>query len=93
MSATTQQADQPDHEPRSTRRGFVTGVAKKAAYVAPAVMVLTAAQRVAADYTGCTGPGSPCTTGIECCNYVDAMSCHPPATMMACMGEPDCICD
>ena len=90
MSATTQQADQPDHEPRSTRRGFVTGVAKKAAYVAPAVMVLTAAQRVAADYTGCTGPGSPCTMHNQCCPNA-GMECMQP-NGMGCMGAPDCTC-
>ena len=72
----TRQADRPDHD-TPTRRRFVTGVAKKAAYITPAVMVLTAARRVAADYTGCIGPGSPCTMHNDCCS-VAAMACKQP---------------
>ena len=82
-----------DSDPRSTRRAFVGRVARKTAYVAPAVLALNAARRAAADYTGCVGPGSPCVMGNECCNFASAMSCHPPGMTSACMGEPDCICD
>ncbi len=78
---------------RSTRRALVARVARKTAYVAPAVLALNAARRAAADYTGCVGPASPCTMGSDCCNFVDSMSCHPPGMNSACMGEPDCICD
>lgn len=87
----TQQAHQTDHDIRSTRRAFVKRAAKKAAYIAPAVMVLAPARRVAADYTGCTGPGSPCTMHNECCSAL-AMACRQPDGM-GCMGAPDCTCD
>ncbi len=80
-------------DPRSTRRAFVTRVARQTAYVAPAVVALNAARRAAADYTGCTGPGSPCTMHTECCSYVPlAMNCMQP-DMSDCMGAPDCTCD
>ena len=79
-----------DQDTRSTRRVFVGRAAKQAAYVAPAVMVLTAAQRVTADYTGCVGPGSPCTMHNECCPNA-GMECMQP-NGMGCMGAPDCTC-
>ena len=84
------QPDQADHDTGSSRRRFVTQAAKRAAYVAPVVMVLTAARQVAADYTGCTGPGSPCTMHNECCRLA-AMACMTGG--MVCMGGPDCVCD
>ena len=88
---TTRQGDQSDYDIRPTRRGFVTGAAKKAAYVAPAVLALAAVRRVTSDFTGCTGTGSPCTQHTECCS-VAAMARRQPGGM-ACMGDPDCTCD
>ncbi len=79
-------------EPRSTRRAFVARVARKTAYVAPAVLAPNAARRAAADYTGCQGPNSPCPMGSDCCNYVGAMSCQQP-NGMGCQGGSDCTCD
>ena len=54
-------------ETRPTRRAFMSGVARKAVYVAPVVLAMQAAQRAGADFTGCVGPGSPCMTDPECC--------------------------
>ena len=42
-------------------------VAKKAAYVAPAVMVLKAARTAHAGVSGCGETGSPCTADVDCC--------------------------
>ena len=52
---------------QSSRRAFVTDTARKMAYITPAVLALTAAQRAGADFTGCVGPGSVCLTDAECC--------------------------
>ncbi|MHC4416224.1 MAG: hypothetical protein ACYS0G_13160 [Planctomycetota bacterium] len=71
-----------------TRRAFVAGVAKKAVYVAPAVLALKAAQQAAADFTGCIGPTSPCTMSNECCQ---GLQCKRPDTS-SCMGAMDCTC-
>ncbi len=79
-----------DSDPRSTRRAFVGRVARKTVYVAPAVLALNAARRAAADYTGCVGPGSPCTVHSECCPTT-GMECMQPGGM-ACMGASDCTC-
>ena len=87
---TTPRADQTDHDTGLTRRVFVTRAVKKAAYVAPAVMVLTAARRVAADFTGCIGPGSPCTMHNACCPNA-GMECMQPDGM-GCMSAPDFTC-
>jgi hypothetical protein len=65
----------------------MTGVAKKAVYVAPAVLAMQAAQRAGADFTGCVGPGSPCTVNADCCSA----TCLTPS-MMACGGAPNCNC-
>ena len=75
-------------ETRSTRRAFMGGVARKAVYVAPAVLALKAAQRAGADFTGCVGPGSPCMTDPECC---PTLLCLKP-NQTACMGQTTCTC-
>ncbi|MHC4217798.1 MAG: hypothetical protein ACYSU7_05005 [Planctomycetota bacterium] len=74
-------------ETRPTRRAFISGVAKKAVYVAPAVLAMQAAQRAGADFTGCVGPGSPCAINADCCS----VSCLTPS-MMACGGAMNCTC-
>jgi hypothetical protein len=75
-------------ETRPTRRAFMSGVAKKAVYVAPAVLALQAAQRAGADFTGCVGPGSPCNVDGDCCpTYL----CLRP-NMSACAGAMNCDC-
>jgi hypothetical protein len=72
----------------STRRAFVKATVKKAAYVAPAVLALRAAERAGADFTGCVGPGSLCTADSECCT---SYLCLKP-NMNPCMGQSDCTC-
>ncbi|MHC4080037.1 MAG: hypothetical protein ACYS15_06945 [Planctomycetota bacterium] len=75
-------------ETQPTRRAFMRGVAKKAVYVAPAVLAMQAAQRAGADFTGCAGPGSPCTLDAECCSVV----CLNANMMDPCGGTMNCIC-
>ena len=60
--------DSQQEEPRPIRRRVFLGrVAKKAAYVAPAVLALKAAQTAHAGISGCGETGSPCTTDADCC--------------------------
>ena len=70
------------------RREFVVDMARKAVYVAPAVLVLMAPRHAGADFTGCVGPGSPCNVDGDCCT---GFSCLKP-TMTACAGAEDCTC-
>ena len=74
---------------RSTRRSFLT----RSVYVGPTILTLAAARRAAADFTGCVGPGSPCTMGNECCNFVGAMSCMQVGISTGCMGNFPCECE
>ena len=62
--------------------------ARKAAYVAPAVMALKATQRAGAEFTGCFGPGSVCTVDAECCTGYACLRVN----MMACNGAGNCTC-
>jgi hypothetical protein len=66
----------------------MSGVAKKAVYVAPVVLAMQAAQRAGADFTGCVGPGSPCALDAECCSVM----CLRP-NMAACAGAMNCSCE
>lgn len=77
-----------EEETRPNRRSFVTSVARKAAYVAPVVLALKAAQRARADFTGCVGPGSPCLLDSECCTSYLCLQ----LSMMACGGAMNCTC-
>jgi hypothetical protein len=75
-------------ETQPTRRAFMRGVAKKAAYVAPAVLAMQAARRAGAEFTGCVGPASPCSVDGDCCpSYL----CKR-ANGMACAGAGGCTC-
>ena len=74
-------------EIRPTRRAFMSGVARKAVYVAPAVLALKAAQRAGAEFTGCAGPLSPCLTDPECCVGTCQKQNQTP-----CMGQSTCTC-
>lgn len=61
----------PDEASSSTtRRAFLRDVAKKAVYVTPVVMTLTASEARAAASPSCLGGGAPCTIGSECCSNV-----------------------
>lgn len=70
-----------DAPPAGTRREFLGNVGKKAAYIAPIVMTLTASQAragSAADFDStCGDDGSPCTVDEDCCalNCVGMMTC------------------
>ena len=50
-----------------TRRDAITGGIRKAAYITPIVLVLSAQQAVAASGVSCGIVGSPCTVDPECC--------------------------
>ena len=60
-----------DAPPAGTRREFLANVGKKAAYIAPIVMTLTASQAragSAADFDStCGEKDSPCTDAFDCC--------------------------
>ena len=76
-------------EPRPIRRRVFLGrVAKKAVYIAPAVMVLKAATKAHAGISMCGQTGSPCTDDPDCCV---GFTCKVPG-MGSCMGEPNCEC-
>ena len=55
----------PDQE--RTRRAFLGGVARKAAYVAPAVLAMST-HRADAGGISCKPLGSPCVADLECCS-------------------------
>ena len=76
-------------EPRPIRRrAFLGRVAKKAAYVAPAVLALNAARTAHAGVSGCGETGSPCTTDADCCAGFNCETMGAP-----CTSEPDCECE
>ena len=70
----------------STRRLFLKDVGKKALYVTPVIVTLSA-QRAQASATqpslACGVVGSPCTTDDDCCGCCDDM-------MNVCEGAPGC---
>ncbi|MEE8460198.1 MAG: hypothetical protein V3S08_09995 [Phycisphaerales bacterium] len=70
------------------RRVFIGRVARKAAYVAPAVLALKAAQTTYAGPSGCGQTGSPCLTDPDCCG---GFLCLRPNSM-PCGGQMDCTC-
>ena len=75
-------------EPRPIRRRVFLGrVAKKAAYVAPAVMVLKAARTAHAGISGCGENGSPCVDDGDCCA---GFTCRIGG--MPCDGMLGCMC-
>ncbi|MCH7591688.1 MAG: nucleotidyltransferase family protein [Planctomycetes bacterium] len=80
----------------TTRRGFIHGVARKALYVTPVVMTLSA-QRAragsAADFdSGCGEGGSPCTVNADCCEprTCDGSDCCGAAGEMCNMDMACC---
>ena len=83
------ESDNQREEPRPIRRRVFLGrVAKKAAYIAPAVMVLGPARPVHAGISGCGQTGSLCNTDADCCAgfFCEQMGGGP------CAGQPDCKC-
>ena len=71
------------------RRVFIGRVARKTAYVAPAVLALKAAQTTYAGPSGCGQTGSPCNTDLDCCG---GFSCLRPS-MAPCTGQGNCECE
>ncbi len=69
--------DEQSKDATSSRREFIGRVARKAIYVAPAVMVLNGNRAVAMGSVPCYPAGSPCATGTDCCSMVCV-----PVTMM-----------
>ena len=86
--------DNQRKEPRPIhRRVFLGRVAKKAAYVAPAVLVLKAAQTAHAGVSGCGQTGSPCLVDADCCG---GFFCTQTMGMDAgdpCGGMQNCECE
>ncbi len=84
------ESDNQREEPRPIRRRVFLGrVAKKAPYVAPAVLTLKAAQTANAGVSGCGETGSPCLTDADCCGaFVCLLS-----NGMPCAGGPPCTCE
>ncbi len=70
------------------RRVFLGQVAKKAAYVAPAVLALKAARTATAGPSGCGQTGSPCTTDADCCAGFTCQTGNMP-----CAGMANCMCE
>ena len=70
------------------RRMFIGRVARKAAYVAPAVLALKAAQTTYAGPSGCGETGSPCNIDGDCCV---GWTCQ--LSGMACAGMMNCACE
>ena len=76
-------------EPRPIRRRFFLGrVAKKAAYVAPAILTLKAAKTAHAGISACGEAGSPCATGLDCCGGFTCLQ----MSGMPCAGQTMCTC-
>ncbi len=73
------------------RRVFIGRVARKAAYVAPAVLALKAAQTTYAGPSGCGQTGSPCATDLDCCTG-GGFTCKQPNTN-PCAGMMNCTCE
>ncbi len=84
------ESDNQREEPRPIhRRVFVGRVAKKAAYIAPAVMVLKAAQKAHAGISMCGQTGSPCATDLDCCGGFFCVQ----MSGMPCAGQQNCECE
>lgn len=67
------------------RRVFLGRVAKKVAYVAPAVLALRASQTAHGGASACGETGSPCAVDADCCGgFVCEQSGMPCAGMIMC---------
>ena len=73
------------------RRVFIGRVARKAAYVAPAVLALKAAQTTYAGPSGCGQTGSPCAMDADCCTGMGFTCQRPNAN--PCTGQMNCSCE
>ncbi len=71
------------------RRVFIGRVAKKAAYLAPAVLALKAARTATAGPSACGQTGSPCATNPDCCGGFVCQQMDG----MPCGGMQPCTCE
>ncbi len=77
-----------DPAPATTRRGFVHEVGKKALYITPVMLTLTASQAMAIGSPSCKPVGSPCTVPGDCCEFLGAaLDCDQSVCCVA-MGNP-----
>ena len=82
------ESDNQRDEPRAIRwHVFLGRVAKKAAYVAPAVLALKAVQTAHAGISGCGENGSNCASDADCCA---GFTCRVGG--MPCDGMLGCVC-
>lgn len=81
--------DVTDEQSRIRRRAFFGRVAMKAAYVAPAVLALKAAQKTYAGPSGCGQTGSPCAVNGDCCGGFTCVQ----SSGMPCAGMMNCTCE
>jgi hypothetical protein len=89
-----------EHEPGSEhlkRRVFLGRMAVKAAYIAPAVLALKAAETTHAGLSACGQTGSPCTSDADCCvgflcQNMGGIPCIG-STGMGSMGGMNCTCE
>lgn len=63
----------PEHDAGATpttRRSFLSNVGRKAAYITPILLTLSAAPAAASSAipSYCTGAGSPCSVDGDCCS-------------------------
>ena len=84
-----QSGDQREEPPPIRRRLFLGRVAKRVAYIAPAVLALNAAQTAHAGLSACGQTGSPCATGLDCCGGFTCVQ----MSGMPCAGQPMCTCE
>ena len=57
----------------STRRTFLGDIGKKAMYITPVLLTLTASPAMASPADSCARTGSPCLLDSECCG---ALTCN-----------------
>ena len=59
-----------DHSRTTTRRAFLDGAGRKALFMAPVIVTLSAQQALAegSRTVSCTVSGDPCVTDEECCS-------------------------
>ena len=95
-TAGVEQSGRADPAPATTRRRFVQDVGKKALYITPVVMTLTAAEALGAPGSGnCYQLGSPCTADSDCCELEgEPLECDDSACclgfMQRCMSDAEC---
>jgi len=74
----------------TTRRTFLGNVGKKALYVTPVVLTLSASEARAASPSPCLPIGSPCAVNEDCCSTI----CHPAQQICQCLESGEmCTAD